>query len=90
MKTIWKFEITPDNLSLAMPQGAVILCVREQHDNICLWAEVESLSPQEERIFEVFGTGHEIHEDMGIQRKYLGTAIIHDGSLVFHVYERIN
>ena len=89
-KTIWKYTIDPTNLTIEMPKEAIILTAREQGDNICLWVEVDPCKLLEPRIFEVFGTGHDIPIDMGIERKYIGTAIIYSGTLIFHVYERIN
>ena len=87
MKTIYKYEISPHKLRLEMPKGARILAAREQFENICIWAEVDTEQPQETRYFEVFGTGHAMHEDMGVSREYLGTAVLGGGALILHVYE---
>jgi hypothetical protein len=87
MKTIWKFTLQPDSLTLRMPLEAKILHVDEQHGKICLWAEVDDDLPEEERIFEIFGTGHKMIEQMGISREYIGTAKMQGGSFIFHVYE---
>lgn len=97
-KSIWKFKLEPSELdfdnkiTITMPYGANILTAAGQGDDICLWAEVDNRmsAPTTGRTFEVFGTGHTIPYDMGIERKYLGTAMIYGGKLVFHVYERIN
>ena len=87
MKTIWKFTLQPDNLVLEMPLDAKILHVDEQHGSICLWAEVSDDLPKEKRTFEIFGTGHEMIEQMGISREYIGTAKMQGGMFIFHVYE---
>lgn len=89
-KTIWKYVLIPQKLTISVPEGATILTAREQDGDICIWAEVYPDMPLEVKAFEVFGTGHDIPIDMGIDRKYIGTAIIRGGSLVYHVYERIN
>ena len=86
MKTIYKYELMSDG-KLMLPNGATVLRVAAQGDAICLWAEVDPERSQLERYFEVFGTGHEIPEGMGIDRVYLDTVFM--GQYVFHVYERL-
>ena len=73
-----------------MPKGAEILTVQTQNDTPCIWALVDPDSETETRHFEVYGTGHDIHCDMGIERKYINTFQIQYGLLVFHLFERIN
>jgi len=89
-KTIWKFELEiTDKQFIRMPKGAELLSVQTQSESPCLWAFVNPNGATEERCFEVFGTGHPIHCDIGIDRKYIGTFQIRDGALVFHVFERV-
>jgi hypothetical protein len=97
MKTIWKYSTLPDNefqekFTLKMPKGAEILTVQiDQKDNTpSIWVMVETDAPMEERYFELYGTGHEIYVDMGIERKYLGTYQYQRGAFVGHIFERIN
>ena len=66
------------------------MTAREQGNEICLWAEVGPDRPLEMRSFEIFGTGHDIPVDTGVDRMYIGTASLYSGALIFHVYERIN
>ena len=87
MKTIYKYEILTGG-KLLLPNGAIVRKVGAQGESICLWAEVDPNRSQLERDFEVFGTGQEITEGMGIDRVYLDTVFM--GAYVFHVYERIN
>lgn len=47
-------------------------------------------SQEEKRIFEIFGTGHTIYCDMGVDRRYIGTFQIENGQFIGHVFERIN
>ncbi|BCJ91833.1 hypothetical protein IZ6_25680 [Terrihabitans soli] len=89
-KTIHKFQIDPTHMVIAMPADAVILSAKAQHGVICVWAEVDPTLPKNARYFEVFGTGHPIHVDMGVERKFIDTVMMDGGSLVFHVYERTN
>lgn len=93
MKTIWKFE-TPfeDKFTIEMPTESEILCVQQdQKSGIpCIWALVYPMNSKTERHFELFGTGHNIHEDMGIDRKYIGTYQVDGGNFVGHLFERID
>lgn len=88
MQTIWKFPIQPgDLIRVQMPKGARVLDVQEQQGQPAIWAEVDSEAETEERLFDVFGTGHEIKSGMGVAREYVGTFQLHGGVLVFHLYE---
>ena len=87
-RTIWKFELNfTDNQEVEIPIDAEILTVQTQGEVLCLWALVDPTLEKEKRTFEVFGTGHSIHYDMGVSRIYIGTFQLHEGSLVFHVFE---
>ena len=88
MATIYKyaFEVT-DHVSIAMPEGADLLCVQTQGHTQCIWAIVNPDLPLETRRFRVYGTGHPLDETPGI---YVGTFQLMGGSLVFHVFERVS
>lgn len=79
MKTIWKFSTIKDGFvdkfEIMMPKGAEILTVQQDQKNNhpTIWAMVDPNAELESRIFELHGTGTKIHEDMGIDRKYIGT-----------------
>lgn len=92
MKRIYKYELTPVSpQTIWLPEGAEILTAQGQHGrNVCLWALVDPERPDEQRSFEVFATGEPVNVDMGVERRYLGTAQLESGRLVFHVFERIN
>jgi len=94
MKTIFKYElkgICHKNLvePISMPHDAIYIHVGAQGDSMFIWAEVDTESSLIEHNFEVFGTGSEMHQDMGV-RQYVGSLMMNDGALVFHVYHRIN
>lgn len=84
MKSVWKFpiEIDRDTIEVLMPQGAVILDVQKQHDQVCLWAQVDSDAPQVARYFSVVGTGHRIPNG---KMNHVGT--VQDGTFVWHLFE---
>lgn len=92
-QTIWKFE-TPfeENFSLQMPTHSEILSVQQDQKTLipCIWALVYPNNLKEERFFELFGTGNPINNDMGIERKYIGTYQYQRGDFVGHIFERIN
>lgn len=93
MKTIWKFEIPFEyKFKLEMHKNAEILCIQQDQKtmNPCIWAMVDTENETEERFFELFVTGHDIHCDMGIDRKYLGSYQYKKGEFIGHIFERIN
>lgn len=87
-KTIWKFPIrTIDLQFITIPQDFEILSVHTQNGNPCIWAKVIPDNKSRKLTIRVFGTGHPIEEDS--QLVFIGTYLIHQDSLVFHVfYER--
>lgn len=83
MKTIWKYEIPiQDRFYLQMPEGARVLSVQVQRGIPSLWATVDSSARNTIHDFELRGTGHALGE-VG---DYLCTFQMHDGSLVWHLF----
>jgi len=89
MRAIYKYTLRPGKQSLKLPIGSKIISVANQRDDICIWAEVETLnSDTEERDIEVFATGdvmYELYDDF--ERVHIGTVLLFGGDLVLHVYE---
>jgi len=73
--------------SIFMPAQAKVLTVQMRHEKPCIWVEVNPEYAPEFRIFETFYAGQKMIEDMGVERKYIGTYQINDG-VTCHVYER--
>lgn len=95
MKTIYKYQLslvraTATCKPVIMPFEARILHVGAQGDDMFIWAEIDTEASGMEWFFEVFGTGHEMLEDMGVERHHIGSLMMHDGASVFHVYHRTN
>lgn len=91
-QTIWKFEIpVVDAFSLMLPTQSEILSVQQSQSTKkpCIWVLVYPNNPKEDRHFECYGTGHPIHNDMGVERKFIGTFQLVDGTFVGHLFERI-
>jgi hypothetical protein len=86
MTTIWKATLQPlDMQSIMVPAGAEILCAREQFDRICIWYRCDPSAQLSPRNITVVGTGHPSHN---IDGRYLGTAMLGGGQLVFHIFEQ--
>lgn len=87
-QSIWKYTLGGKAIEeIEMPQGAQILCVQTQREDVCLWAVVDESAPMQKRIIEVFGTGHPMPRTES--RVYIGTFQMNAGSLVFHVFEKL-
>lgn len=89
MKVVFKYVIgVTDEIILVMPRDAVVIAVKEQHGQICLWA-LQDRSPGADssvlRRFAVFGTGRDIPDYSDIT--HLDTVRLMNGSLVVHVFE---
>lgn len=92
MKTIYKYEIPmAPGFTLDLPINAEILCVQEDQKtgDPCIWAMIDTTAHKAERFFEMFATGHEIHVDMGVERRYIGTVQVENGEFVGHLFERL-
>jgi hypothetical protein len=91
-KTIWKFPLkVADRQTIKMPSGAQILSVMANFNTPYIYALVIPDAEPEERFIEIFGTGHDINYDMGVDRVFVGTFKIEKQDLfIGHVFERIN
>jgi hypothetical protein len=87
--TVWKYTlaVTSTKQTLSFPQNAQILEVATQNHAICLWVLVDRHTQSlENRVFEVFGTGHDIPEGI---RQHIGTVQMLGGALIWHVFENL-
>lgn len=87
---IWKFEIKTSKIIVKMPKGAEILTIQAQNGIPCIWALVNPEKEKELRHFDIYGTGQDIHFDMGFELKYINTFQLTEGLLVYHLFERVN
>lgn len=87
MKTIYKYPLeTTHQQLIEMPIGAQIIAVQIQYGIPILWAIVDTDREKEERDIRIYGSGNPIPENHGF---YRGTYQLHEGKLVFHVFEVI-
>jgi hypothetical protein len=83
-RTVWKFTApVTDKFAISMPSGAKLLSAGVQGNNLCIWALVDPEGGLETRNFRLAGTGHPITEHV----HFLETIQMHDGALVFHLFE---
>lgn len=84
MKRVFKYVLSPDCV-IEMPSGSRVLTVQVQHETPCIWALCEDKNALDSRRFMIFGTGHEMPEDLNLG--YIGTFQLAGGKFVFHVFE---
>jgi len=86
-RKVYKYEIpVNEHAVVQMTAGAQVLSVHEQNDALYAWALVDPAESQmKSRMFFIVGTGYsmEYHDQM----RFIGTAHMHGGSLVLHVFE---
>ncbi|MGI6656249.1 MAG: DUF7352 domain-containing protein [Desulfobulbus sp.] len=86
MKTIWKFELTPNKMQvISLPFGSQLLTVQTKGKNDpLLWALVDPEMPVQDRVIAIYTTNTALPDNPG---RYIGTFQIYDGSLEFHLFE---
>lgn len=84
--TIWKETLKPaDVQEIMVSSGAKMLCARDQNEQICVWFRCDPSKAKVPRQIAIVGTGHPAP---GSEARYLGTASLMGGHLIFHVFER--
>ncbi len=86
MKTIWKYELTPNRLqTVPIPYGGQLLTVSASANNApLLWALVDPTMPPKDRQLAIYTTNTELPDAPG---RYIASFTIYEGSLEFHVFE---
>jgi hypothetical protein len=86
-RAIFRYEIPADDQWHTVPvSGGVVHVGTRTPYGAEVWAlHVEEL-PQVDREFRVFGTGQPLPEEPS---RYVGTAIVPGGALVWHLMERV-
>jgi hypothetical protein len=84
MTTIWKTVLEPTDIQdVDIPEGAEILCAREQYGRPCIWFRCDPNAPLKPRRIGIAGTGTPAPE----KDRYLGTCSLMEGTLILHVFE---
>lgn len=85
MMQVWKFRLKPGKQKIEMSEGAIILHVHEQNDDVFLWAQVHPTGMVVDRHIMVVATGQSFDDREVCE--YIGSVHLNRGALVFHVYE---
>ena len=87
-ESVWKFELPIDDvLTIDLPFGAKVLSVGQQSNKVMIWAQVNPQAPTLPSTFRIAGTGHRIANPE--RWEFRGTAFLHDGGIVLHVFQLI-
>ncbi len=73
-----------DKISLDLPNGAQVLKVDVQNNEVQLWGLIDPSVELQTRWFRF--AGHPIDQNMA-ELKHISTFFMHEGALVFHVFE---
>lgn len=85
---IYKYPVSVlDTFEVLMPRGAFVLGVAVQHERPQMWARVDTSQPMLPRRFHLRGTGYPL---TGGEGRFVGSFLMHDGALVFHLFEAID
>lgn len=104
MKTIHKFRIPipkEHRFTIELPVDAEVLHVGTQDmygDVAWLWALVDTDKPKAKHVFELYGTGHDVHLRTGPEHdatahrrlRHVGTFMLDQGHFVGHVFQVVN
>jgi len=84
MRAVYKYEleITGEQV-LRIPKGAQLNYFGEQNGKLFVWADVRDTNDLEDRVINIFGTGHPIGDH---PYEWMGTVQMSNG-LVWHIYE---
>jgi hypothetical protein len=83
MKKVFKFTFEKRTETFQFPRDARIVSVAEQGGKVCLWVLGTWGGDLMTRVFECYGTGHEVLD----LRIFVGTAHLPAHGLVIHVFE---
>lgn len=83
MKQIHKYVLTKSVNRVPSYEGAKVIHIGNQREQITVWAEVHTLERESLLELRIVGTGGEVP----IGGRRVGSALMANGEFVFHVYE---
>jgi len=84
---IYKYVLNVERTQhVSTPEGARVLSVGCQGDNICVWALVDPKRPMTQWRYDIYGTGHVFEREDLEGMGFLDTVSMHGGSLIWHVF----
>lgn len=87
MEKILKYVLMPTDVQTLSIQSYFIVSVKEQNDEIVVYALVDRELPVVEYEFRVVDTGHTVNFDTE-EFEFLDTVKLHGGKLMFYVFCR--
>ena len=86
-KSIYKYQLgVVGSQLIKMPKDAEILSVKNQQENLVVYALVTPDEEIVERRILVYGTGHPIRADIFDDFDFVGTVNMNSATLVWHVF----
>jgi hypothetical protein len=86
MQAVWKETLSLTvSQGIEVPEGAKMLHAGLQGGLVCVWFQCDPEAPKTVRTILMVGTGH---KEVSDNARYLGTVLLHGGSLVLHIFER--
>lgn len=87
MKRIYKYRLRPEAESMTITGLVQVLSLAVQHEEIVIYALIDLDSSTTTRVdYRVYGTGHDLEDTVVETYRFLGTANLNNGALMFHVY----
>ena len=91
MRSIYKYSIASAEYGIIEGPITKLLSAGVQHDDIVIWAEIDTSKPNRKFQFIPVGTGWSLDGTIGKEcvldtHAYFGTVQLANGSLVLHIY----
>ena len=88
MKVIYKYPISVDrDQPVTLPIGAKILCIKEQHSQLFMWALIDQEEDTRENVtILMYGTGYDVREP---SQEYIDTVYTSGGDYVWHFFKKL-
>jgi hypothetical protein len=91
MKKIFKYELeVTDEQTIQLPREAKILSTHCKNNKICIWALVNPKNELVNRKFYMSGTGFPIHDNVLGDSKFIGTCLMLNETLVWHIFAELS
>jgi hypothetical protein len=89
MKTIWKYKLPVlDEFHVDIPAGARILTAQVQHNELNLWALVDTEATVIPYNFAILGTGNPIDDSINLLcYRFVNTFQLYEGGFVGHLFQ---
>lgn len=87
MKKIYKYVLEKTDYQEIKLRGKP-LNIRNQNENLCLYALIDEDEPEKNYQIWTAGTGHNIPNGIIENFTFLGTVMFYHGGLVFHIFYR--